>query len=43
MPTIISKHKKALELIEQGGKIQILTIEYFIDMIEKANIHKYAD
>ena len=37
MPTQTSKHRKALELIEQGGKIQILTIEYLIGMSREAS------
>ena len=33
-PTMTSKHKKALELVDQGGKIQILTIDDFIGMVQ---------
>ena len=34
-PTITSKNKKALELIEQGGKIKIISLDTFIEMINK--------
>lgn len=32
-PTITSKQKKATEIIEQGGKIQIITFDCFMSMI----------
>ena len=32
LPTITSKHRKALELSEQGGKIKILSLNEFIQM-----------
>ena len=32
-PTMTSKHKKALELIDQGGKIRIISIDNFLEMI----------
>ncbi len=38
IPTITSKHKKALELIDQGGKIQILTIECFVEMTQNVDL-----
>ena len=34
-PAMTSKHKKALELKEQGGKIQIITPELFFAMINR--------
>ena len=32
MPTITSKHKKALEISEQGGKIKIVSLDEFLQM-----------
>ena len=34
LPVMTSKHKKALEFIEQGGKIQIISYDTFSEMIK---------
>ena len=34
IPVMTSKHKKALELINQGGKLLIISLEKFLDMIQ---------
>lgn len=36
IPTMTSKHKKALEIMNQGGKIHIISPESFFAMIHKA-------
>lgn len=33
IPVMTSKHKKALELIDQGGKVLIISLEKFMEMI----------
>ena len=35
IPTITSKQKKALELIDQGGKIQIISFDSFLSLINE--------
>lgn len=35
MPTVTSKHRKALELIDQGGKIQILSLDGFMEIVRQ--------
>ena len=35
LPTMTSKHKKALELAEQGGKVRIISFAEFLSMAEE--------